>query len=200
MSEQRESFVFYRSFAENLHRVPPSDRLTAYECLIACALGDRTVDSLPYPLNAIIGQMLKNVDAAKKRYDSAVENGKKGGRPRKWIDQEEAEALYTELGSWPKVADALDVDRSTLWKARKAWEYAVEKPKNLNVTVNDTVNDNDTVSINNKKENAPAARAQSASPRREPTREESIEVCKRLRDSFFEMTGRDEGGEQKPNS
>lgn len=193
MSEQRESFVFYRSFAENLHRVPASDRLTAYECLIACALGDRSVDSLPYPLNAIIGQMLENVDAAKKRYDSAVENGKKGGRPRKWIDQEEAEALYAKLGSWPKVADALDVDRSTLWKARKAWEYAVEKPKNLNVTVNDTVNDNDTVSINNNKKDAPAPRVQSTSTRREPTEEERRAGLKKLREMWQEEGGVTDG-------
>lgn len=139
------------------------------------------------------------VDKSVTRYDAAKKNGEKGGRPRKWIDQEEAETLYTKLGSWPKVADALDVDRSTLWKARKAWEHrAVEKPKNQDIDM-DMDKDTDTdIFIHNKKENAPAARTQSASPRREPTREESLSVARRLMET---MPGRDEGGDKcKRNS
>lgn len=198
----RESFVFYMSFYDTLRKVPAVDRLKAYELLVRCALLDESPDGLPYPFDAIIGQMLASVDAAHRRYDASVDSGKKGGRPRKWIEREEAEKLYSELGVWSKVAEALDVAEDTLYRARLRWKADdTAKPQNLNVNVNDTVNDNDTVSINNKKENATAGRAQSASPRREPTREESIEVCKRLRDSFLEMTGRDEGGdEQKRDS
>ena len=83
---------------------------------------------------------------------------------------------------------------------KKACMYFVDGFCNQDIDM-DMDKDTDTdIFIHNKKENATAGRAQSASPRREPTREESIEVCKRLRDSFLEMTGRDEGGEQKPNS
>lgn len=183
MSEQRESFVFYRSFFDNLRRIPTEDRLTAYESLIACALGDKALDALPYPLDAIIGQMLTNVDAARKRYDAATENGKKGGRPRRWVDQTEAEMLYSELGSWDKVAEELDVDRKTLRHARAAWERGkTGKNPNVNVNVNDNVNVNETLSINNN--NAPAARAQSASPRREPTEEERREGIRQFREMW----------------
>ena len=177
----RESFVFYRSFYDTLRKVPAGDRLKAYELLVRCALLDESPDALPYPFDAIIGQMLASVDAAHRRYDASVESGKKGGRPRRWIEREEAERLYSELGTWDAVSDALDVDPKTLRKARSAWER--EKRKNLNDNVNVNVNDNETLTINNK-ENATAGRAQSASPRRDPSREESLAVARRLMETM----------------
>jgi len=177
----RESFVFYRSFYDTLRKVPAGDRLKAYELLVRCALLDESPDALPYPFDAIIGQMLASVDAAQRRYDASVEHGKKGGRPRRWIEREEAERLYSELGTWDAVSDALDVDPKTLRKARSAWER--EKRKNLNDNVNVNVNDNETLTINNK-ENATAGRAQSASPRRDPSREERLAVARRLKETM----------------
>ena len=177
----RESFVFYRSFYDTLRKVPAVDRLKAYELLVRCALLDESPDGLPYPFDAIIGQMLASVDAAQKRYDASVEHGKKGGRPRRWIEREEAERLYSELGTWDAVSDVLDVDPKTLRKARSAWER--EKRKNLNDNVNVNVNDNETLTINNK-ENATAGRAQSASPRRDPSREERLVVARRLMETM----------------
>ena len=177
----RESFVFYRSFYDTLRKVPAGDRLKAYELLVRCALLDESPDALPYPFDAIIGQMLASVDAAHRRYDASVESGKKGGRPRRWIEREEAERLYSELGTWDAVSDALDVDPKTLRKARSAWER--EKRKNLNDNVNVNVNDNETLTINNK-ENATAGRAQSASPRRDPSREERLAVARRLKETM----------------
>lgn len=193
-------FVVLQSYIDAINELPEERRWPFF-----CELFDYRMNGAeihPQSASERVAALLimPVVDKSATRYDAAKKNGEKGGRPRKWIDREEAEALYAELGSWPKVADALNVDRSTLWKARKAWEHAVEKPKNQDIDM-DMDKDTDTdIFIHNIKENATAGRAQSASPRREPTREESIEVCKRLRDSFLEMTGRDEGGEQKPNS
>ena len=190
----RESFVFYRSFYDTLRKIPAGDRLRAYELLARCALLDESPDALPYPFDAIIGQMLASVDAAHRRYDASVESGKKGGRPRRWIEREEAERLFSELGTWSKVAEALDVSDDTLYRARLRWksdDSDTAKPQNLNVNdnVNVNVNDNETLTINNK-ENATAGRAQSASPRRDPSREERLAVARRLKET---MPGKERG-------
>lgn len=167
---ERESFVFYRSFATNIRKIPAHDRLIAYESLVSCALGDNDSDELPYPLNAIIGQMLESVNAAHRRHDEAVKNGKKGSREPKRIDQEEAERLYAELGTWDKVAKTLKVDPKTLRAKRDEWEREKngkgENGKNLNNNVTVTVNDNETVT-GNIPVPASAERSQSDTPRRE---------------------------------
>ena len=118
--------------------------------------------------NALINQMFVNVQAAKDRYGRSKENGAKGGRPRKWIDQEEAEALFKEHGNWKAVAEALDVDEDTLRKARTAWSKKAEKPKNLTDTVTDTVTvtdtDTDTVTSIYKNINSRSRRGASEAP------------------------------------
>lgn len=192
-------FVVLQSYIDAINELPEERRWPFF-----CELFDYRMNGAEiHPQNASerVAALLimPVVDKSATRYDAAKKNGEKGGRPRKWIDQTEAEMLYSELGSWDKVADELDVDRKTLRRARVAWQRG-KTGKNHDIDM-DMDKDTDTdIFIHNKKENATAGRAQSASPRREPTREESIEVCKRLRDSFLEMTGRDEGGEQKPNS
>lgn len=192
-------FVVLQSYIDAINELPEERRWPFF-----CELFDYRMNGAeihPQSASERVAMLLimPVVDKSATRYDAAKKNGEKGGRPRKWIDQTEAEMLYSELGSWDKVADELDVDRKTLRRARVAWQRG-KTGKNHDIDM-DMDKDTDTdIFIHNIKENAPAARAQSASPRREPTREESIEVCKRLRDSFLEMNGRDEGGEQKPNS
>lgn len=139
--DKNDNFLFYRSFSESIHLAPEADRLAIYEDLIAICLGDTEMDDIPYPRNMLIRQCLASVESAKKRYEASIENGKKGGRPKKWIDKEEAEELYAKLKSWGKVADELEVDRETLRKARAIWN--AEKPKNPNDNVNDNDNEND---------------------------------------------------------
>lgn len=144
-----ESFIFYRSFLDTLKKVPEPDRLSACIALMECALGDKHLESLEYPLNAIVGQMLASIKSAKKRYEQSVENGKKGGRPKIWIDRKTAERLYLELGTWEKVAFELGVSTDTLGRARSKWrEMDTAKPQNPNDNVNDNENVNDSLSFN----------------------------------------------------
>ena len=153
----KESFVFYRSFWKVFSSMPPEDVQTLLNALCSYAL-DGEDPELPYPMSGFFVQMKANVDAAGKRYDKAVEDGRKGGRPRVWVNRDVAEAKYADLKSWDAVADALGVDRSTLWRVRKAWKAEdVEKLQNLNVNVNDNVNVNGTLSLINKKAGQPAA-------------------------------------------
>ena len=136
------------------------------------AIADYALDGIEPDLSGTIGAIFemarRNIEEANTRYDKSIEAGKQGGRPRKWIDQKEAEALFTELGSWSAVAEKLDVAENTLLKARRVWE--TQKRKNLknpnvNYDVNDNVNVNDNYQLTNINNKASAgARLDAASP------------------------------------
>lgn len=133
----RDGFVFYVSFAEQINLVPDEEeRAKLRKAIIEYGLYG-TEPQFGYPLIATFTPIKGAIDRAAERFDRSVENGKKGGRPSKWIEREEAERLYKELGTWNAVAEALGVDEDTLRKARFAWERSgsggkTEKPKNPN--------------------------------------------------------------------
>lgn len=143
---KRDAFLFYRSFAESAQMVQgEADRLQLYEALIHYGL-EEEIPELKYPLNAILNQIIASIKSAQEKHDKSVADGAKGGRPRKWVDQAEAEEAYQRLGSWDAVADELAVDPKTLRKARAAWaergKAKREKRKNLNVNGNENANGN----------------------------------------------------------
>ena len=146
----RDSFVFYSSFLDTIERAPEQVRLSLFTELCNCGLERKKLSEVEYPVCLFVTQAMANVERSNKRYEQAVENGKQGGRPKKWIDQTEAEKLFSELGSWNAVAEKLDVSPNTLYKARSIWEERknLKNLKNLNVNYN--VNDNDNVNDNEK--------------------------------------------------
>ena len=167
----RDSFVFYSSFLDTIERAPEQVRLSLFTELCNCGLERKKLSEVEYPVCLFVTQAMANVERSNKRYEQAVENGKQGGRPKKWIDQAEAEKLFSELGSWNAVAEKLDVSPNTLYKARSIWEKSkcaktskTQKPqefqktqeiqglqvrknlKNLkNLNVNYNVNDNEKI-------------------------------------------------------
>ena len=163
----RDSFVFYRSYRNAAKMLDEHNRATLYD-----AIADYALDGIEPDLSGTIGAIFemarRNIEEANTRYDKSIEAGKQGGRPRKWIDQKEAEALFTELGSWSAVAEKLDVAENTLLKARRVWE--TQKRKNLknpnvNYDVNDNVNVNDNYQLTNINNKASAgARLEAAPP------------------------------------
>ena len=160
----RDSFVFYRSYRNAAKMLDEHNRAILYD-----AIADYALDGIEPDLSGTIGAIFemarRNIEEANTRYDKSIEAGKQGGRPRKWIDREEAEQLYTELKSWDKVADKLGVARETLRKARAVWN--AQKPKNLNVNdnVNGNVNVNDNYLLTNINNKASAgARLEAAPP------------------------------------
>ena len=159
----RDSFVFYRSYRNAAKMLDEHNRATLYD-----AIADYALDGIEPDLSGTIGAIFemarRNIEEANTRYDKSIEAGKQGGRPRKWIDREEAERLYTELKSWDKVADELGVARETLRKARAVWN--AQKPKNLNVNdnVNGNVNVNDNYLLTNINNKASAGARLDAAP------------------------------------
>ena len=77
----RDSFVFYRSFAEVITMIPDAeDKITLLNALIEYGLNGTEPD-LQYPLSAMFKQMTSSIAGAQRRYQANVENGNKGGNP-----------------------------------------------------------------------------------------------------------------------
>lgn len=146
-----ESFVFYESVYKQAERLEKKlGKEVGYDFLKAViefglygAVPDEDDNAWLYGLE----QTITSIGAAKDRYAAAVENGKKGGRKKIELNQEEVMKKKAELKTWKAVAAFYKVDEDTLRKIRKQWEKA-EKPKNLNDNVNVNVNDN----VNEKEE------------------------------------------------
>lgn len=116
----RDSFVFYKSFADAISEIPREYQLRAYEVIISYALtGDLPDESEPWAVRAIFQVCKANIDANNKRYV----DGHKGGRPKKPVVSESKTSGFENENQW----------------------FQNSKPNdNDNVTDNDNVNANDT--------------------------------------------------------
>ena len=73
----RDSFVFYRSFAEALKALPEEEKNKAIDYIIAYALDDEEPEELEGIAVAVFKLVKPQIDANNKRF----ENGCKGGAP-----------------------------------------------------------------------------------------------------------------------
>jgi hypothetical protein len=114
----RDSFVFYRSFAEAINKLDQDNRLNVYDALCRYALDGEIVTDNGI-VKAMLTLMIPQIDANNRRY----ENGKKGGRNKN----------QSETKPEPNPN-----------QTRTKMEPKETKPEpNVNVNVNDNVNDND---------------------------------------------------------
>ena len=147
-------FVLFESFIEAIDQLPEDRQWPFFKAIVAYRLDGKEPEFLS-PLERMAFTVMKSsLDASAERYKKAVDDGQKGGRPKKWIDREEAEEAFARLKSWAAVAAELDVNEDTLRKARRKWSEQktrkTEKPKNplvnvidnVTVDVNENVNDN----------------------------------------------------------
>lgn len=78
----KDSFVFYRSFYESIKNLDKDIQIEIYNAICEYSLNDVQVELSPIA-SAIFTLIKPNIDNATKRYNASVENGKKGGRPKK---------------------------------------------------------------------------------------------------------------------
>lgn len=127
----RESFVFYRSFYEAIQNIPKEKQGEIYNAICEYALfGTEPDESAGGFIKGMFTLMKENIDRAQSRYDSRVENGRKGGRPPK-----------------NKPSNNLEKPNHNLEKP----SGNLTKPKqnlNVNVNVNDNVNENENINKN----------------------------------------------------
>ena len=184
----KNAFVFYESFYDILQMLPSAEdwRMLIEAVCEYAFTGER--DPLPTPALEIAFKHFQiSIDSASARYDKAVEEGKKGGRPHKWVDRTEAERLFEEHKSWTKVAEIMDVSDDTLYRARMKWKNTAkpQNPQNLNVPISDSVSvsesdavaysDSDTKRNSNKKAPDAPTTDPNGSPSRPATKRKSFE-------------------------
>ena len=140
----RDSFVFYRSFAEVISMIPDAeDQMALLNALIEYGLNG-TEPALQYPLSAMFKQMTSSIAGAQKRYQASVENGKKGGRP-KTVDEYRIRELKEQGLTDKQIAEELKCSISSVEKV------PVKTRKNLKV--NDRKNHNNETRKNQKNPN-----------------------------------------------
>lgn len=124
----RESFIFYRSYAEALRELPDEQRLILYDAIMLYAL-DGKEPKLKGIEKAIFALIRPQLQANNKRY----ENGKKGGRTKSNINRNETE---TEPNANQNLTKDKPNPNQTLTKAEPNVNDNVNVNENVNVNVN----------------------------------------------------------------
>ena len=133
----RDSFVFYRSFAEVISMIPDAeDKITLLNALIEYGLNGTEPD-LQYPLSAMFKQMTSSIAGAQRRYQANVENGKKGGNPN--FKKGKSNPYYSSK----KITQ--DNPKITQHNPDITQDNREITPHNLNDNDNDNVNDNEKI-------------------------------------------------------
>ena len=135
----RTSAVFYEQWYQIIKDFPPKERDKAYKYIFEYAFyciepqRDKTT-SMSY---VVFGMAKPNIDSAQRRYDAALENGNKGGRPKKVTEEVLKKIIELRKNglTQQEVANELSLSLKTIQR--------VEKDISQNHNVNDNVNDND---------------------------------------------------------
>lgn len=81
--QKKYGFIFYKSFYDSINALDESMQLEVYKALAEYGLTGEMRDDLSPITKALLTAMIPTIDNANKRYVASVENGKKGGRPKK---------------------------------------------------------------------------------------------------------------------
>lgn len=130
MAEEKESFVFYKSFYEALQDLKEKERLNIYDAICELALNNNEMK-----LTGISKTIFKLIKPQIVANNLRYENGRKGGRPKK-----------ETIGFEDKKPKELKKEEKTKTETKPN----VNENVNENVNVNDNDNDNDN---ENKNEN-----------------------------------------------
>lgn len=80
---KKDGFIFYKSFYDSINALDESMQLEVYQALAEYGLSGEIKDDLSPITKALLTAMIPTIDNANKRYVASVQNGKKGGRPKK---------------------------------------------------------------------------------------------------------------------
>ena len=136
-----DNFVFYGSWRETLEgfREEFGDdyaKEALWNLMLMATAGD-----IETKRNSIIGfingAVMPNINKAKDRYAAAIENGKKGGRPKIKLNEQEVLAKKKELKTWKATAQYFGISEQSLKNYRNVWENEKNEknPKNLDIDI-----------------------------------------------------------------
>lgn len=129
----RDSFVMFKNWAEAINALPEDYQLESYKALASYGISGEIPEGISAVAKAMLISFSTGMENSILRYNASVENGKKGGRPRKEETQENLEKPS-------ETQENLEEPKNDLGSVRL---------KNKNLNVNDNVNDI-SKSINNK--------------------------------------------------
>ena len=105
-SNKKDGFIFYQSFYDSINSLDASMQLEVYQALAEYGLTGEMREDLSPVTVALLKAMIPTIDNANKRYQASVENGKKGGRPKKNKETQEEKPKNLE-----KPSNNLDTSR-----------------------------------------------------------------------------------------
>ena len=140
--QKKDGFIFYKSFYDSINALDESMQLEVYQALAEYGLTGEIRDDLSPITKALLTAMIPTIDNANKRYVASVENGKKGGRPKK--NKEVVQEIKENL---EEPSHNLEKPKQNL---NKPSNNVKEPNPNPYVSVSVSVSDTDTL-INDKK-------------------------------------------------
>lgn len=94
---KRKSFVFYDGFYNAIKKMRTAEEKAELIEAICKYEFEGEIPEMSYVCEVAFEVIKPNLDAAAARYDASVENGKKGGRPKKDKNLEEPTITYNNL-------------------------------------------------------------------------------------------------------
>ena len=160
MSDNGESFVFYKSFLDAIELLPEGEQLKAFKLIAHYGANGELPEGEQTLANAIFLMAKPNIDATKEKRS----NGKKGGRPAK----------ETEKNAEKEIEKPVVIENENHRLSKPESNVDVNVNVDGNVDVN--VNVNDDVNVNGDEESKKGAKQSSRfTP---PTREEAAAYVK----------------------
>jgi preprotein translocase subunit SecD len=130
----RDSFVILKNWAAAIEELPEEYQLETYKALMSYGLTGQMPENLSAIARAMLVSFSVSMENNISRYNASVENGKKGGRPKK--EEPKNDTFEAE-----KDTETQETKRN-LEKPRKTYNNLEEPNPNLNVNDNDNVNVN----------------------------------------------------------
>lgn len=138
--EEYSNFVFYGSWEKILSALPLETAKEMLWQIKEIGIGKEISTNDPLIKAIIEGSIMPNIKAAQRKYETAVQNGSKGGRPRLDIDMERVAELKRQGKTNEEIGRALGVSKTTIqtrWtetktKNQERKETETEKEKKIN--------------------------------------------------------------------
>lgn len=82
------SVVFFKSYYESIVLMPKDSQIEIYNAIFDYSFNGTIPEDMSNDVKSVFLLMKPNIDSSIKRYKASIENGKKGGRPKKKTQEE----------------------------------------------------------------------------------------------------------------
>lgn len=130
--KNRDSFVIFKNWTDAINALPEEYQLEAYKALIEYAITGEIPSQTTAVTKAILISFSVSIQNSICRHKASIENGKKGGRPKKASKENEGESKSKNNPEKPT---------QNLNRKRKEKEYSINPPTPNGVSPLNTKND-----------------------------------------------------------